>query len=79
MCYERGMKRRDQDFAKLSKQYLELQNEKMNAETLRESLLLQINSQSDPAWVELTLMKELGLVPEEEIKVIFTDSSKEQK
>lgn len=33
--------------------------------------MLEINSQSDPAWVELMLMKNLGLVPEGQIKVFF--------
>jgi len=36
-----------------------------------EELQLNINSQSDPAWVELTLMKGLGLVPEGQVKVYF--------
>ena len=37
----------------------------------KEDLLLQINSQSDPAWIQLTLMKGLGLVPEGQLKVYF--------
>ena len=37
----------------------------------KEDLLLQINSQSDPAWIQLTLMKGLGLVPEGQSKVYF--------
>lgn len=37
----------------------------------QEDLLLQINSQSDPAWIQLTLMKGLGLVPEGQLKVYF--------
>ncbi len=36
-----------------------------------EELKLQINSQSDPAWIQLTLMKGLGLVPEGQLKVYF--------
>ncbi len=38
-----------------------------------EDLQLQVNSQSDPAWIQLTLMKRLGLVPEGQIKVYFHD------
>ena len=38
----------------------------------KEDLKLQINSQKDPAWIELTLMKGLGLVPEGQLKVYFT-------
>jgi hypothetical protein len=37
----------------------------------KEDLLLQINSQSDPAWIQLVLMKGLGLVPEGQQKVYF--------
>lgn len=48
---------------------LEKEKEGLLKET--EDLLLNINSQSDPAWIELTLMKGLGLVPEGKIKVYF--------
>jgi hypothetical protein len=37
----------------------------------KDDLLLQINSQSDPAWIQLTLMKGLGLVPEGQLKIYF--------
>lgn len=77
MFYERGLKQRERDFAKLSFHYATLQQEKKDAETLKEDLLMQINSQSDPAWVELTLMKGLGLVPEGQKKAIFAKISKE--
>src|SRR5689334_12985605 len=39
-----------------------LNSEKQYLLQEREELLLNIQSQSDPAWVELTLMKGLGLV-----------------
>lgn len=75
--YEKGTKQREQDFLKLHRQYVDLQKEKKQASATQEDLLLQINSQSDPAWIELTLIKVLGLAPEEQIKAIFTNSSKE--
>lgn len=77
LCYEEGIKKRDQDYSKLHAQFLELQKEKEIASAKQQDLLLQINSQSDPDWVELTLMKGLGLVPEGQIKVFFTDQAKE--
>lgn len=67
-------------FAEISieEQRLELQNQQMALlqstfyeKAKHEDLSLQINSQSDPAWVELTLMNGLGLVPEEQTKVYF--------
>jgi hypothetical protein len=37
----------------------------------RDDLLLQIQSQKDPKWVELILMRRLGLIPEGQTKVYF--------
>lgn len=72
MMYENGMRRRNAHYVKLEQQWLELKAEKSLALALQEDLLLQINSQSDPAWVELTLMKGLGLVPEGHSKIYFS-------
>ena len=71
LFYEQGLKKQKRDFAKLHERFLELEQEKVEAQALRHDLMIQINSQSDPAWVELTLMKGLGLVPEGQIKVLF--------
>lgn len=49
-----------------------LKSEKQRVLADRENLLLKLNSQSDPAWVELVLMQELGVVPEGKLKVHFT-------
>jgi len=49
----------------------QLHREKQQLLQEKEELQLNINSQSDPAWVELTLMKGLGLVPEGQVKVYF--------
>lgn len=70
---EQGLKVVHQDIEHLKQQYQSLTIEKEKARTLQETLKLQINSQSDPAWVELTLKKGLGLVPEGQIKVFFTE------
>ena len=37
----------------------------------RDDLLLQVQSQNDPAWIEMALMKSLGVIPEGQIKVFF--------
>lgn len=70
--YALGLHQWDDDFTKLRTQYLELQQEKQKALAQQENLLMQINSQNDPAWIELTLMKTLGLVPEGQTKVLFS-------
>src|SRR5689334_22323586 len=49
----------------------QLHIEKQRLVQENEDLQLNIHSQSDPAWVELTLMKGLGLVPEGKVKVYF--------
>jgi hypothetical protein len=74
VCYEQGLRKRDVDFAKLHAQYIELLDEKQRALTKNEDLQMQINSHNDPEWVEMTLMKGLGLVPEGQTKVLFTDN-----
>lgn len=73
MFYEQGLKKRDLDYDKLHLQLVDLQQQKKEALSLREDLILQVNSQSDPAWVELVLMKGLGLIPEGQTKVFFTN------
>ena len=48
-----------------------LEQERNLAALSREDLQLQLDSQTDPAWIELTLMKQLGVVPEGHKKVCF--------
>ena len=55
---------------KMKKQDLLLQRQKL--EMQKQNLLLHIQSQSDSSWIELVLMKELGVVPDKHIKVYFT-------
>ena len=49
-----------------------LDREKLLALQERETLQLQIDSQSDPSWIEMILMRDLGVVPEGWLKVHFT-------
>jgi hypothetical protein len=69
--YEQGLRIRNHDFDKLYDRFLQLEMEKKEALAIQEDLLLQINSQSDPEWVELTLKKVLGLISQEETKIYF--------
>lgn len=71
ILYEHGLKERDTLYLQLTDQWLSLQKEKQAALFKQQNLQLQINSQSDLAWIELTLMKGLGLVPEGQQKVYF--------
>lgn len=72
MLYEQGVRTRDHEFSKLKQHLNDLELEKKIALEKQEDLLLQINSQSDPGWVELLLMKGLGVVPEGQTKVYFS-------
>ena len=49
----------------------EMEKEKQIAMEKREELMACLQSESDPAWIELVLMKELGVVPDGWIKVHF--------
>ena len=58
--------------------YGELKNKSNQLETnlhaaieQREDLLMQMQSQSDPAWIELLIKKHLGMVPYGQTKVYF--------
>ena len=53
----------------------EMKIEKEKAQELREDLLLSVASQDDPAWVEMVLMRDLGVVPEGWLKVHFKKAS----
>lgn len=49
----------------------EMEKEKIIAALEREDLMLRIQSQNDPAWIEMVLMRDLGVVPEGWLKVHF--------
>ena len=76
IIYERGIRALNENGRQLIDKLEELQNEKNNLLKLQEELQLQINSQNDPEWIELTLMKNLGLVPEGQYK-IYIQKAKE--
>jgi hypothetical protein len=49
----------------------EMERDLLLAVAEQEDLELKIASQSDPAWIEMVLMRELGVVPEGWLKVHF--------
>lgn len=49
----------------------EMEKEKFLSLAEKEELNLRIASQSDPAWIEMILMRDLGVVPEGWLKVHF--------
>ena len=59
-------------FSDLTLRMQEMEKEKVAVSQEREDLALQLQSETDPAWIEMLLMKELGVVPEGWTKVHFT-------
>ncbi len=51
----------------------DLEEQKSKALKDKEELLLKLASQNDPEWVEMTLMRGLGVVPEGQTKVLFIE------
>ena len=48
-----------------------MEKERVVAMQRRDDLQLRIASQNDPAWIEMILMRDLGVVPEGFLKVHF--------
>lgn len=69
--YEQGLKRLHVDHRKLQTQYRELKDEYQSVLEQQKRLQDELYSFSDPDWIELVLMRELGLVPENQTKVYF--------
>jgi len=69
--YSHALQKKSLVLSQLHQQYTHLLEEKAEADQRFEDLTLQINSQSDPAWIQLMLMKGLGLVPDGQQKVFF--------
>lgn len=77
LCYmslERGQISVRASKSLLSERLQDLKKEKEHASEMQKKLKLQISSQQDPAWIELILMKNLGLVPDGQTKVYFIES-----
>jgi len=69
--YGSSIRKKEEIISALDDQLSLLQQERQELMTIQQDLVLQIDSQSDPDWIQLTLMKVLGLVPEGQSKVYF--------
>lgn len=67
----KGIKNRNAALSMLQHRLSEMQNEYLLAMQDKEDMMLQIASQDDPTWVELILLREMGVVPEGFLKVHF--------
>lgn len=71
ICYLQAAGTKLSVISQLEARALELEEEKKEALIAKEELELRIASQSDPAWIELVLLREVGVVPEGYLKVHF--------
>ncbi len=69
--YLHSMHKQKSLFADLKEKVNLLEDQLVLASDQREDLLLQIQSQTDPAWMEILLKKHLGMVPFGQTKVYF--------
>lgn len=69
--YERSTYQSCQQYQKLTSTIQTLHEEKTALQIRNDQLQQQIQSQTDPAYIELTLMKVLGLVPEGKQKAVL--------
>ena len=70
-CYLQAIQGKKDQAQKALSRLAFLKEQKMLALSEGEDLRLQIDSQSDPSWVEMILMRDLGVVPEGWLKVHF--------
>jgi len=69
--YLHGMHKKKEMLTKLKYQVSLLENQLCTALETREDLLVQIESQEDPAWTEMLIKKHLGKVAPNQTKVYF--------
>lgn len=73
VTYVHASKKKMQTYKVLVDRMRELEITRDVAVAEKERLELEIHSQSDPLWIQLALMKGLGLVPEGQKKVLFQE------
>ncbi len=69
--YVHGMQKKKETFDALKEKQTQLQAQLARNLSEQEDLRTQIDSQSDPAYRELLMMKKLGMVPDGQTKVYF--------
>ena len=70
--YGGAIKRKNRAISKIENCIANLEKDKLDIKKKKKNLILRVNSQSDPEWIEMVLMKKLGVVPEGKVKIHFT-------
>ncbi len=71
VAYAHMMQRRAADYRKMAARLVALEQDTRLARVEKETLALRLASQDDPAWIELILLRQMGVVPEGFLKVHF--------
>ncbi len=74
LTYLHALKSRNAALDEMAYRFREMEKEQMLALQEKDDLQMRIASQQDPAWIEMVLMREIGVVPEGWIKVHFKGS-----
>ncbi|MGR3973533.1 MAG: hypothetical protein QRY72_03055 [Candidatus Rhabdochlamydia sp.] len=69
------MKQKEESYQLMVNKLKELEQEREKALCHQEELRLQIQSQSDPLWVEMVLKRQLGMVSQGQTKIYFHNNS----
>ena len=72
LAYLHALKGRNAALGEMAFRFGVMEKEKMTVLQEQEDLRMRIASQNDPAWIEMVLMREIGVVPEGWMKVHFT-------
>ena len=72
--YDQSVQLTDHEYERLLNQAHALEEYKLDALMQQKELSLQLNSTNDRNWMELTLMRRLGLVPQGYIKIYFQNT-----
>lgn len=76
--YAQASSKKNHDIFSLQCRQDVLLDQKQLIKEEKKELKLRIQSQSDPAWMEIVLIKELGVVPEGCLKVHFVRSAEDE-
>lgn len=73
IVFERAIQTPHDEYDRLHAHWALLLKKKGEALQTQQNLKRHVTSLNDPAWIEFILMKELGLVPQMQIKFVFEE------
>ncbi len=73
--YDYSTRRQDRRQQRLEEQIATREETVTQLEIEHDDLERRLQSQSDPAWIEMVLMEQLGVVPEGQTKIYFEERS----